>query len=351
MAHPGELMLLGFEGRAAPGWLLEAVGQGRCGGVVLFSRNLGTPLEVAELVASLAAAAPAEAPPLCVAIDQEGGRVQRLRAPLTEWPAMARVAAHDDPALTAAVGRALGEELRRLGINLDFAPVCDVLTNPDNPVIGDRAFGSTAAAVSRHAVAFLGGLEAAGVRGCAKHFPGHGDTAQDSHLELPRVEHPLSRLRTVELAPFAALVQAGVGMVMTAHLVAAALDARPATLSPAWLSGVLRGELGFGGVIVSDDLDMKAVSERFGVEEVVEGALLAGVDALLLCRDRQRQVRAEAALVRAAGEAELGPRVEAAIARMRALRAGLSPARPVEAEGLLAAWPDAAHLALAGRAG
>lgn len=344
---PGELLLLGFEGTSAPAWLLERIGEGRCGGVVLFARNLGSPLEVAALVRSLHEETPPDAPPLVVAIDQEGGRVQRMKAPLVHWPPMGRVGAMGDAALTEAVGRALGDELRLLGINLDFAPVCDVLTNPGNPVIGDRAFGTTPEAVALHAAAFLRGLEAAGVRGCIKHFPGHGDTSQDSHLDLPRVDHPMERLRAVELPPFAKLVAAGARMVMTAHVVVAALDERPATMSRAWIDGVLRGELGFSGVVVSDDLDMKAVAGRFPVEQVVGEALGAGVDCFLLCRDPERQREAEEALVRAASDRVLGWRMSAAQSRMRAFRATLSRPVPRSDEEIAAALPDAAHQALA----
>ena len=338
-------MLLGFEGTTASPSLIETIAAGRCGGVILFARNLGTPAEIARLIGELGAAAPAGGPPLIVAVDQEGGRVQRLKAPLTVWPPMGRVGAHDDVALTESVGRALGEELRLFGFNLDFAPVCDVLTNPANPVIGDRAFGATPEVVAAQAVAFLRGLEAAGVRGCAKHFPGHGDTSQDSHLDLPRVEHSMERLRAVELPPFGAMVRAGVGMVMTAHVVVSALDERPATMSRAWIDGVLRRELGFSGVVVSDDLDMQAVAGRFPIDEVLREALAAGVDAFLLCRDPERQRQAHDALARAATDPILGPRVESAIARLRAFRATLSPPIPAAPDAL----PTAPHAHLAQR--
>ena len=290
------LSIIGFEGKTAPPDVLERIAAGRVAGVVLFARNLGSPVEVAQLVRELVAATPPGDPPLIVSVDQEGGRVQRLRAPLTVWPPMARLGAIDDEALTEAVGRALGAELSLFGFNVDYAPVCDVATNAANPVIGDRAFAATALGVARHATAFLRGLEAAGVRGCAKHFPGHGDTATDSHLALPLVERSMESVREVELLPFRAAIAAGVGMIMTAHIVLPALDARPATMSRAWLCDVLRGELQYAGVIVSDDLDMKAVADHFSVEEVVRDALAAGVDAFLLCRDPERQ-RADGAHV------------------------------------------------------
>ena len=343
--HPGELLIVGYEGLRPPDELGARITEGRVGGVILFARNIGTPVEVAAAVAALGRAAPA-GPPLIVTVDQEGGRVQRIREPLTRWPPMAEVAARRDPSLTRAVGAAVGTELRRLGFNLDLAPVLDVRSNPDNQVIGDRAFGEGPDEAAEHALAFFRGLESAGVRGCGKHFPGHGDTLQDSHEELPRIDAPWERFESLELKPFAAAVAAGVPMMMTAHIVYSAVDELPATMSPAWIDGVLRRRLGFAGVVVSDDLDMKAVSERFSVEEVVEGGLRAGVDMFLACRDPERQARAEEALCRAAKDPLLGPRVTTALGRARALRATLAPAIPLSPDELAAAFPDTPNQAL-----
>ena len=283
-SRAGQLLFVGFPGTSAPEVLLKCVREGRVGGVVLFLRNVESPEQVRELIGSLLSAAPSDAP-LLVAIDQEGGRVQRLREPWTEWPPMRRVATRGDPTKTAAVAAALARELRELGIGLDFAPVADVDTNPANPVIGDRAFGATPEEVGRHVRAFVTALQAGGVAACAKHFPGHGDTAQDSHHELPRLDHDLERLRRVELPPFRAAIEAGVASVMTAHVLLPRLDpSLPATLSPAVLR-LLREELGFDGVVFSDDLEMRAVADRFPLGERVLGALRAGVDALLVCSD------------------------------------------------------------------
>jgi beta-N-acetylhexosaminidase len=283
-AQPGQLLLVGFPGLRVPEVLLERVREGRVGGVVLFKRNVATPEQLREMVRSLRDAAPRDAP-LLVAIDQEGGRVQRLRAPWTEWPSMARVAERGDPRKTAALASALAVELREVGVNLDFAPSVDVGTNPRNPVIGDRSFGPTPERVARHARAFVEALQAGGVAACAKHFPGHGDTDEDSHLRLPRLDHDLARLRRIELPPFRAAIEAGVASVMTAHVLLARLDpSRPATLSQAALR-LLRKELGFEGVVFSDDLEMSAVADRYPIRERVRGALHAGVDALLVCSD------------------------------------------------------------------
>jgi len=288
--QPGQLLFAGFEGTRAPPDLLELVAAGRLGGIVLFARNVASPAQLRHLVETLHAAAP-EHFPLTVSIDQEGGRVQRLRAPWTEWPPMRKLGERDDPEQTRALGGALGRELADLGVDLDFAPVVDVDTNPDNPVIGDRSFGRTPEAAARHGAALIEGLQGAGVGACAKHFPGHGDTRLDSHHALPRVDHGLDRLRRVELPPFHAAAAAGVASIMTAHVVVSRLDAaRPATLSPAALD-LLRQEIGYDGLVFGDDLEMAAIADHFTPREATRGALEAGCDALLVCR--RSDLRAE----------------------------------------------------------
>jgi beta-N-acetylhexosaminidase len=279
---------------------------------------------VASLVAALHAAAPASSP-LLVAIDQEGGVVQRIRAPATRWPPMMRhdrLEAGADAAMAEAVGEAMGAELRALGFDIDFAPVLDVHTNAANPIIGDRAFGRDAETVSRRALAFARGLARAGILSCGKHFPGHGDTTTDSHLELPRIDHDWARLERVELAPFARAVAASLPMIMTAHVVFAALDPTvPATLSPAVIEGLLRQRLGYRGVIVSDDLDMRAIADHVGVGAAAVAAVRAGCDVLLLCNDQAHQQQAEAALrEEAARDPALVLRLAQAAARVRALK-------------------------------
>ncbi len=281
--QPGQLLFAGFEGTEVPRELAELLAQGRLGGVILFARNIAGPGQVAGLTAALHAAAPADVPAL-LAIDQEGGRVQRLRAPWTEWPPMRWLGERDEPEMTAAVAVALARELSDLGIGLDFAPVVDVDTNPLNPVIGDRSFARTPERVAKHAAAFITAMQAAGVAACAKHFPGHGDTKSDSHLELPSLGHDLDRLREVELPPFRAAIAAGVASVMTAHVLFPRLDkARPATLAPDVMN-LLREELGYDGVVFGDDLEMKAVADHFAPEPLVRGCLNAGCDGLLVCR-------------------------------------------------------------------
>ena len=344
VTRAGELLIFGFEGTRAPPELLQRIADGRAAGVILFARNLGAPDEIVALTRALQQAAPTDGPPIIVSIDQEGGRVQRIKQPLTLWPPMARVAAVADLAYTEAVGRAVGLEVAALGFNVDYAPVLDVHTNPSNPIIGDRAFGTEPGAAAAQALAFWRGLESAGVRGCGKHFPGHGDTATDSHLELPHVDGDEARLRAVELSPFGEAARAGVPMFMTAHVVYPAIDAAPATMSRRWLGEIARGQLGYGGVIVSDDLDMKAVSARWPTGETVLRSLAAGCDCFLACRDARIQAEAEAALE---GDVTIRQRMEESGARLRAFRSTL---RHFDATSDWRALPLDEHARLAERA-
>jgi beta-N-acetylhexosaminidase len=337
--QPGQLLFAGFPGTSLPEDLAALIAAGRVGGVVLFARNVESPEQLRALVAELHARAPREAP-LCVAIDQEGGRVQRLRAPWTEWPPMRKVGERGSPADTEALARALGRELADLRIDLDFAPVADVDTNPANPVIGDRSFSRDPDEVARHAVAFIRGLQEQGVAACAKHFPGHGDTSVDSHLDLPRIEHDRARLERIELVPFRAAAAAGVASMMTAHVLVPSLDPRqPATLSRRVLA-LLRKQINYGGLVFSDDLEMRAVADRFAPDAIVSNALAAGVDALLVCS--RADLRDE---VLAALESASDALVEAGLARMAAFKQRWAGGR--SAGG--GAPPYAAHRELATR--
>ncbi len=325
LAH--RLVFAGFDGLTAPGETLALVEEG-LGGVVLFARNVASPQQVAELNRSLKASS---AGPLLSCVDQEGGRVARLRAPWTEWPPMRKLGETGDEELAEEVGRVLGTELKSCGFDLDFAPVLDVDSNPSNPIIGDRSFGRDAGLVARMGAALVRGLQALRVAACGKHFPGHGDTAQDSHLTLPRLPHGLTRLRKLELVPFREAIGAGVQSLMTAHVVFEALDPGvPATMSAKAVEGLLRRELGFSGVVFSDDLEMKAVHERFPLAEVVEQSLNAGVDGLLVCRDLKMQHAVVEHLVHAVEAGRVArARVEEAASRIDRLAAAYAsePAR------------------------
>ena len=269
------------------------------GGVIFFSRNIEAPEQVAELSRDVQGLA--SALPLWVSVDQEGGRVARLKEPFTRWPPMATLGRSGSVDLANRFGAALAAELRAVGITLDYAPVLDIHTNPKNPIIGDRALAEDAEGVARLGAAVIRGLQDNGVAACGKHFPGHGDTSVDSHLELPLVEHPPDRIRRVECVPFREAIRAGVAFIMTAHVLVPSLDEeRPATLSSTIVRGLLREELGFEGVIVSDDLEMKAIAATYSVPDAAVQAIAAGCDALLICSgDPEVQAAALEALVHA----------------------------------------------------
>lgn len=322
------------------------------GGVVLFSRNVETPKQVAELSRTLKAAAPGK---LLVCIDQEGGRVQRLKAPhWTPIPSLRRLGELDAqgglPGLPGAriierIGQLLAAELRACGIDWDFAPVVDVDTNPLNPVIGDRAFSSDPARVARLGVLLAQALEQGGVASCVKHFPGHGDTSQDSHETLPRLSQDLAQLWACELQPFLAAARAQLASVMTAHVTFDAFDHLPATLSPAALR-LLRREVGFGGVCVSDDLEMAAIVQHFGVLDSAPNAIAAGCDAVLVCHTLALQHGAIDAISRAARTGPLAiARLEEAAGRMEALFRFAAAPQAIEPQKAPAACATAESLA------
>ncbi len=321
----GQLLVVGLGGVALDEAERRALASRSRGGVVLFKRNIEPGLaNVPSLLAAVRDAAPPDSPPL-VAVDQEGGRVVRLGAPALALPAMRRAADLDDEGLLRRLAETHARELRALGFTMSFAPVADVHTRASNPIIGDRAFGSTPERVARFAGAWADGLARGGLLTCAKHFPGHGDTTVDSHLALPRVERPREELERTEIAPFAALAKR-VDAMMSAHVVYDALDpARPATLSRAICTDLLRGQLGFEGVLVSDDLEMKAIANAIGEAAVL--AVSAGCDALLVCSRADLADEAHEALVR---EAESSPafraRCEEAAARGLAMRRRAPPA-------------------------
>ncbi len=313
----GQLLWVGFEGTSCDAELRSELRAGQWGAAILFRRNLvysdaETPLlgvsELLDLNDSLRYAVSAGEAPLWLALDQEGGRVQRVRAPATRWPAMLMIESAGDDAgrLAKRVGEAMGTELAAVDFDVDFAPVLDVNSNPENPIIGDRTFSADPERAASLALQFAQGLAQTGIAACGKHFPGHGDTTTDSHLELPRVERDPAGLERVELLPFRKASEARLPMLMTAHVVFAGLDPElPATLSPRIVDGLLRKDMGYAGLVVSDDMDMKAIAAHYGIGEACERAILAGCDVLLLCRDRDHQRQAYEGLIRAAESSSL----------------------------------------------
>lgn len=328
----GQLFVIGFRGNEIepPGEVADALRTGEVGGVILFRRNVKDVDQVATLNAAVhEAAVDAVAPPF-VALDQEGGRVVRIKDPLTPIPPMRRVGATGDYQLAADVSEVIATEVAALGFNLNFAPVLDVDTNPDNPVIGDRSFSRDPAVVARMGGAFLLGHLAAGVVPCGKHFPGHGDTDTDSHLELPVLNHEPERFEEVELVPFQRTFAADIPMIMTAHVLVPALDTvHPATLSHAVMHRLLREELGYDGVVITDDLEMNAVAEKYTPAQMVELGLRAGVDIFLICHEFQKFRDAHDHLLSLARSNELDrQRVFESANRVMRLK-----------DGLLSSWP------------
>jgi len=312
-----------FHGTEPPRWLLRALSRGLAG-VTLFGSNVIG--DTRSLTGSLRAAAPLEP---VIAIDEEGGDVTRVAyAAGSPYPGNAALGAVDDVELTRSVYFAIGVDLARLGINVDLAPCADVLAPDGSPVVGTRSFGADTSLVARHAAAAVSGLQAAGVAACAKHFPGHGATFEDSHRSLATVAGTLDDIRRRDLPPFAAAIAAGSVAMMPGHLrVPELTGSRPATLSPAAVTGLLRGELGFDGVVICDALEMKAASAAFGIPEAAVLALMAGVDLLCLGRDTDEAmyhaVRAALAGAVTAGRLD-GARLEDAAHRVAGLRSQLA---------------------------
>ena len=297
--NAGQFLIGSLPGKTVPAELRSLAREFDLGGVILFSRNIEAPEQVAEL--AFESEALGRESPAWVSVDQEGGRVARLKEPFTRWPPMATLGRAGSDELAARFARALASELLATGITLDYAPVLDIHTNPRNSVIGDRALAERAEDVARLGRVIIRSLQELGLAACGKHFPGHGDTSTDSHNELPLVEHPPDRLRAVEFEPFRAAIAEGVAFIMTAHVLVPELDeTRPSTLSPAIVQKVLREELGYEGVILSDDLEMKAISAQYRVPEAAVDAIRAGCDALLVCSgDIDLQARTLEAIVKA----------------------------------------------------
>jgi beta-N-acetylhexosaminidase len=336
------LFTVGFYGKAVTDDLSKLVARG-VGGVIFFSRNVGLPAEVAETSSSIKRLA---GRPLFLALDQEGGQVSRLKQGFTEVPPMRAIGATGNAALAHEVGALIGREVRAVGFDMNYAPVLDIDTNPANPIIASRSFGRTPELVSEFGVALAAGLESVGVAACGKHFPGHGDTSQDSHLELPRLGHSLERLERVELKPFAAAARAGIPSMMTAHVIFEPLDSvYPATMSRAVLHGILREKMGYDGMIVTDDIEMRAIADNYGVEDTVVRGLNAGVDHFLCCHTADIAHKAIEAVVRAV-ESGVVSRETLATANRRIETFTRRYARPAPAKVDLSCLRSEAHLAV-----
>lgn len=286
-AKIGQLLIVSIPGPALDSGTAQYLQNNKIGNVLLFGKNIISPEQTQELTKSLKQnALEFTQIPLFIGVDEEGGRVSRVPAPMEKTPAAKKIGDTKDPEKAYQAGRLIAQNLKGLGINLDFAPVCDVNTNPDNPVIGDRAFSSDPEIAAQMAKRFYNGLKEGGVLGSAKHFPGHGDTSLDSHLQLPSVDTDVQTLKERELIPFQALVNAQVDMVMTSHIVIQSIDKDyPATLSKKVKQELLFDYLNYQGIVVSDDMAMKAIADNYTDLEAAKLAIESGCDLLILSYD------------------------------------------------------------------
>ena len=347
MTNLGQLIMIGVDGTKVTHELWLFIKEMSPGGVILFGANYKSPRQISKFISSLCDAAEG---PLIVGVDQEGGRVARLGPPFTQLPPMANLGLMRSSKKRAlGVGRLLGCELAAVGINLDFAPVLDVATNPFNPIIGDRAISADAAKVAQLGAALIQGLQREGVGACGKHFPGHGDTDVDSHLTLPLLPHTRKRLELCEFLPFRSAIETGVASIMVGHLMFPNLDRDlPATFSRAITHGILRRELGYDGLIFTDDLAMGGIDGFFPPQEMAWRAIAAGADMALVCHGRETQRQALEGLRRAMGQGWIGEaRVAEALAHIAAFRerfCSLSNNPPMDVIGCREHWQLAEEL-------
>jgi beta-N-acetylhexosaminidase len=330
----GQLFILGFEGTRPARSITQLIKKAHVGGVILFARNLKNAVQIAKLTNALQSLSPRM--PLLIAVDQEGGRVSRLPKEFTRFPSAAAIGAARSTELAYRAADCTARELRAVGINMNLAPVLDVKTHPANQVIGDRAFGSDPALVGRMGLAVMAGLQDNRVAACGKHFPGHGATQADSHEELPTFSHSVQHLVEVELRPFRHAIANGLAALMTAHVLYPVLDPKwPATLSQRIITGLLRQQMGFKGVVMTDDLEMKAIALPSG--EAAVQALTAGADMILICHDEAKQWAALGEVQRAIKDKRLTEeRIDQSILRVLKLKERFilpyEPAHPKQAK-------------------
>lgn len=304
----GQLMMIGISGKSLTADEKKFIIENDISGVTLFGRNVESPEQVHALCSEIQDLRHQmqNKVPLFIGIDMEGGRVARLKAPFTVWPPMKMLGVADNPTLSFQVSQTMGAELKAFGINLDYSPCVDVLTNPKNTVIGDRAISSDPEMVAKHASALVRGFLKSEVIACAKHFPGHGNTLIDSHEDLPIEESDLKRLEEIELIPFKRAFKARIDMVMTSHIRFSKIDPTwPVTLSEIFIKKILRQDCRFRGLVISDDLGMKAMTKHYSVEEIPVRAIEAGVEILLYCNEFETPPIALDSLISATAQGRL----------------------------------------------
>lgn len=320
----GQMLHCGFHGYEPSGDIMRLIRERHIGGVILFARNVRDVRQVAAMNAELQRIALDEGvPPLTIAIDQEGGMVARLTEGVALMPGNMAIAAGGDPQAAYEAARITGKELHALGINLNYAPVLDVNVNPANPVIGVRSYGESPELVGDFGVKAIEGMQESGVTATAKHFPGHGDTNVDSHLDLPTITHSRERIYKIELAPFVRAIEAGVDAIMSSHIYFPSFETekRPVTLSRSVLTGLLREELRFEGVIMTDCMEMKAIADHYGTVAAAVLAVEAGADCVLISHRHDLQEEAIEALVAAVESGRLSEtRIDESVKRLLAMK-------------------------------
>lgn len=319
----GQLFLVGFDGLSVPAEFRKHALKYGLGGVIYFKRNVQSPAQLAELANQLQFdCRTPDMPPYIISIDHEGGKVNRLVKPFTKFPGIDALGEINSPKLGFAFGAAMAKELKAVGINLNYAPVVDVLTNPSNPVMAGRCFSGDPEQVAKLGSAVSRGIQKMGVMACAKHFPGHGDTTEDSHFKLPRVDRALTDLEKAELVPFRRVTRSRVESVMTAHVINASLDPElPATLSSRTIEGLLRNDLRYNRLVISDDMEMKAISDHYGAEEAAVKAIQAGCDILIYRGEAGFPVKEVEAVIAAVEKGAITrKRLDESLARVQAAK-------------------------------
>ncbi len=303
----GQLFVIGFQGFEPSDDVKKFIKDNNMGGVIFFDRNISSPAQLGDLTNELQdLRLNQNEPQLFMSIDMEGGRVARLKAPFTQWPAMNILGEIGSASLGFKFAESMGRELLAVGLNLNFSPCVDVLTNPENKVIGDRSFGKDPELVSKMSSSLVRGFLKSGVLPCVKHFPGHGDTLLDSHEDLPHIKHDMARLESVEFIPFKKAFRARTELVMTAHIILEAVDPQfPATLSPKVITDLLKNKLGYRKAVITDDMEMKAVTKHYSASQAAIAAVNAGCTMLLYCHTLETQQEAFEAVVKAVSEGQI----------------------------------------------
>ena len=292
----GQLVMVGLEGYAMDDFSKEMIEKYKVGGFILFKRNIEDSDQTLDLINSLKAVNLQNTVPLFFAVDEEGGRISRMPDGFQKLPTSRAIGKIDSEEFSFEIGKILGEQIQSLGFNMNLAPVLDIDSNPQNPVIGDRSFGPDAKVVGKLGTQTMKGIQTR-VISAVKHFPGHGDTSVDSHIGLPRVDHDVDRLKDFELVPFKEAIENGADAVMIAHILLPHIDPEsPATFSKPLISNILRKEMKFDGVIITDDMTMGAIVENYDIGDAAAKAVLAGADIVLVCHDNAKQLRVLEAL-------------------------------------------------------